>query len=365
MPTISLRLFILLLLYHMLFTLVFHHYLMVHGGDSRAYWEFSIGNYRPASQWMDYFEYGNFFMQWLNYFPAKQWGLPYYVGNMIYGLLAFVGFAELLRLGLAHWGWNSSSRWANGWIAALFLPGIHFWTAGVGKEAILWIGTIWVLKGLAGPFRNGYWTLLGIFLALMTRPIHGALLIGMVLFFVITDPNVRSAPYRWYLWSTIGTAGIVALLILQRQTHLPAFSLQALADFLSSQQRFLESFGAFSYVPMHEYTWPERLWAVLFRPLPWEAVGIWQWAAALENSLLLLAFIAAIVRYCWYRPHLHLPRFLTMGLLLTGGMLLIYMVTLNNLGIIMRMKSIFTPFIGILCARCIVFSKKHPTFDRI
>jgi len=363
MPAIPARLFIFLLLYHLFFTMVFHQYLMVHGGDSRAYWEFTIVNYRPASQWMDYFEYGNFFMQWLNYFPAQQWGLPYFVGNLIYSLLGFLGFAELLRLALAHWGWKEGRIWENSWVLALFLPGVHFWTAGIGKEAVLWIGTIWVLKGLMAPLTKGYWALLGLFLTLMTRPIHGALLLLIASAQLIIKPKVQSSCYRWTLWSGLVLGATVAFVILLRQTHLSSLSMDAVLDFLSSQQQFLESLGAKSYIPMQEYGLAARIWTVLFRPLPWEAQGIWQWAAAIENMLLLISCTMAALLYSWNRPSLRLPHFLVTGLVLTGCVLLVYSYTLNNFGILVRMKSIFMPFIGFLCWHCIVFSKKRPTFD--
>lgn len=355
------RLYTILLFYHLLFTVAFHYYLLSHGGDSIAYWNFSIVNYRPATNWMDYFEYGNFFMQWLNYLPSQVLGLPYWAGNLIYGLISFLGFAELLRLCLSYWGWKEGKLLENAWILALFLPGIHFWTAGVGKEAVLWLGTIWVLKGNTNPWKKGHWVVLGLFLTLMTRPIHGTLLLSGTFINLLLDQRMRRNPYGWLWIGVVLAGGVVAFAILLRQTHLPNLSPSSITAFFNSQQAFLERFGAGSYLPMQEYAWPQRIWAVLFRPLPWEAQGVWQWTAAAENTLLLILTVTASSLLIWKRPAIRIPNFLVFGLLLSGCMFLLFTTTLNNFGIFMRMKSIFLPFIVIFFLKFIAYSNKQTT----
>ncbi|EON76041.1 hypothetical protein ADIS_3169 [Lunatimonas lonarensis] len=362
MPGTAVRLVVLLLLYHLLFTVLFHHYLLTHGGDSIAYWQLSITNYRPALGWMDYFEYGNFFMQWLTYVPARVMGLSYLTGNLLFSLVGFLGFVELLRLGLTHWGWEKGSLLKNAWVLALFIPSAHFWTAGVGKEAVLWLGTIWVLKGNTNLWKNGHWLLLGLFLTGMTRPIHGAVLILITTVYQLQDRKILNSPFRWPVIALSAVGGAFLLYILLRQTHLSAWSLAAIYDFFNSQLEFLAGFQAGSYIPMHEYTWPVRLWTVLFRPHLGESVGIWRWAAALENSFLLLLSLTALGTGVWKRTLLNPPHFVLQGLILGIAMLLLYSVTLNNLGIITRMKSILLPFFGLLWLPYTALIKKKVIF---
>jgi hypothetical protein len=362
MTGIPARLYIILLVYHLLFTAAFHYYLLSHGGDSIAYWEFSIVNYRPAANWMDYFEYGNFFMQWLTYVPSQVMGLSYLTGNLLFSLVGFLGFLELLRLGFTHWGWENGNLLKNAWILALFLPSAHFWTAGVGKEAVLWLGTIWVLKGNTNLWKNGHWLVLGLFLTGMTRPIHGALLLLITTAYQLQDRKIRNSPFLWPVIALSVLGGVLLLYILLRQTHLAAWSLAAIGDFFNSQLEFLTRFQAGSYVPMQGYTWSVRLWTVLFRPHLGESVGIWQWAAALENSFLLLLALTALGTGVWKRTLLNPPNFVLQGLLLGIAMLLLYSVTLNNLGIIMRMKSILLPFFGLLWLPYTALIKKKAIF---
>ncbi|WP_198675318.1 hypothetical protein [Pleomorphovibrio marinus] len=339
-----LRIIFLLAAYHLIFSLFYHSYILTHGGDSLGFWELSISNYRTAERWMDYFEYGNFFMQWLNYVPFKILGMSYFAGNLLYGFLGFLAFAELFRLGYHYWGLSKEWAWENSWVLLLFLPNLHFWTAGVGKETLLWLGLVLCLRWCSFPQKYWYLALFGIFLSFMVRPIHGALLVGVFAVWMVFGSGIASKKYKWVGLGVLLLGSVVSLKVLLRQTHLTELNFSSILAFFSSQQKFLEGFGADSYLEMAEMNFLERFWAVLFRPLPWEAVGFWQWAAALENSIFLVLVITAL----WFllikgkRPKL--PAFLYAGLALTVMMMAIYAMTLNNFGIFMRMKSIFVVF---------------------
>ncbi len=329
-------------IYHIIFVVVYYFFVSIHGGDAQAYWELSIINYRPAEAWMDYFEYGNFFMQWLNYVPSKVLGIPYFVGNLFYGLLGGLGFVMLFRLGLRHWGWDKASPLLNSWVLLLFLPNLHFWTAGVGKETLLWIGMIGCFWGLCLFSRYGYLWALGIFISFMVRPINGLLL--LIISFVWILFTIRELKHKLALGAVFLGLGLIAVKTLLRQTHIPFPSPENLSAFFASQQEFLQGFNAGSYIPMQGLSFPERLFAVMFRPLMWEVSGFWQWAAAIENTFFLLLMATALLfwlRRPFWPPF---PPFLIAGMVLGWVFICIYAFSLNNLGIFMRMKSIFALF---------------------
>lgn len=349
--------------YHLAFTALFHFYIIQHGGDSPGYWYLTIDNYKPAETWMEYWGYGNFFMQWLNYIPSKILGLSYLTGNILYGLLGYIGFRELLLLGHAAWAKEGENLWDRSWVLLLFAPNLHFWTAGVGKETLLFLGLVLCLVGIKAPASHWPYLVFGFFLSFLVRPLNGAVILVVSTLGVIN--RLRFQQKRQYagLFALLALAGFVTVYVLVRQTHMPDISWASLREFTSSQLLFLEGFGAVSYIPIQDYTWPEKIVAVLFRPLPWEARGVWQWAAALENSLAVILILLAIGVVALKRKILKLADFLYVGMGVGALLVLAFALTLNNLGILMRMKSIFMVFFYLLAWNIIFLSKNHYTYS--
>lgn len=131
--------------YHLLFSLIFHHYILEYGGDSVGYWNINADDTQGAVTWMEHWGLGTFFVQWINYLPSRVMGLSYGSGNLLYACISFLGFLKLIQLGYQAWGKLADSPWSRTWVGLLFLPNIHFWTAGVGKEALLWVGLVYAL----------------------------------------------------------------------------------------------------------------------------------------------------------------------------------------------------------------------------
>lgn len=99
---------------------------------------------------------------------------------------------------------------------------------------------------------------------------------------------------------------------------------------------------------MQRYNWIEKLITVVFRPFIWELKDFWSLAAGLENTFLVVIFCIAVYGLFYLKGRINIPLYLWIALIY--GMLLsvLYSITLNNLGIIMRMKSIYLPFFIIL-----------------
>lgn len=331
-----------LLAYHLLFSLIFHHYIIHHGGDSVGYWNLTADASQGASSWMEYLGFGTFFIQWINYLPSRVMGLSYASGNLLYACISFLGFRKLMQLGYAAWGKHRKRPWSRSWVVILFLPNLHFWTAGVGKEALLWVGLVYALTFLQdlGRFRAGF---LGILLSFAVRPLNGAILLLLLGSRLISSKSTQF-PGKW-VW-----VGLLVLLLggatyrLLYQTHMPGLTVSALEEFSRGQFAFLEGFGAGSEFPMASYSWPRKLWTIAFLPLDLGNGRFWQVGAALENGLSLLLVGIAGISWIRFGKKVPFPAFLVYGMAVGILLSLAYALTLNNLGILMRMKSIYMLF---------------------
>lgn len=305
---------------------------------------------------MEHWGLSTFFVQWLNYIPSRVLGLSYASGNLLYSCVSFLGFWKLIQLGYQAWGRHGDHWMSRTWVIVLFLPNIHFWTGGVGKETLLWVGLVYALAFFQnlGRFPSGS---LAIFLSFAVRPLNGAVLLVMLGIRLITTKSTQISG-KW-IWT-----GVLLLLILGAgyrllyQTHMPSLTFAALEEFSKGQFAFLEGFSAGSEVPMDSYSWPRRIWTITFLPLDLGNGSIWHIAAAVENGFSLLLLFLAGIRWIGAGGKVSFPAFLLYGIAVGGMLILAYGLTLNNMGIIMRMKSFYMPFFLLAGWHILNFPKK-------
>ncbi|MCF1751811.1 hypothetical protein [Mariniradius sediminis] len=332
--------------YHMLFAGVFTWYLLEHGGDAVRYWSLEADVSQNPVNWTDYWGHGTFFLQWLHYWPSKVLGLEFWFGNVLYAGISWLGFREIFSL-MRPFIANSGNRVlvATGWLI-LFLPNAHFWSSGVGKEAWLLLGLALVLKGFSSLRVNWFIAVFGLLLAFWVRPAFGIVLGSVSFVFVLADRNLglKTKALVGLIGLLAGSLGIWKLSVMM---HLEDISLASIQQFSASQLDFLAGFQASSEIPMAEYNWLQRFWALLFRPNILEASDFWSFAAALENMVglaLTISGLIAVLSIPKFKLFASLPKFLILALFVCLGMCVVYGLTLNNLGIIMRMKSTYMIF---------------------
>jgi len=337
---------IFLLFYHLTFAGIFTWYIQLHGGDAKGYWELSVETVQDPQRWMGHWGTRSYFIQWLNYIPAKVLGLPFWLGNVLYALASFWAIKELWRMVRGYFP-RVHETWLYGLLCLIFLlPNLHFWSSGIGKESLSLVGLVLFMKGAVQLKKSWWYLLFGIGLSYMVRPLQGGILLAFALPVLWLE---KGFPTR-LKWA--GTAGIVVLGLLVLRfllyiTHIDTLNPDGIAQFSEGQFEFLEGFGAGSAVAMGEYSWGMKLWTLFFRPFIGEASGFWQWAAALENSVALLLGIGFLIgiRKFQFRQ---VPGFIWIGVGFGLVLMIVYALTLNNLGIIMRMKSTYMLFFYLL-----------------
>lgn len=344
----------------MTFAFIFTLYLQNNGGDALRYWDLTADTSQNATTWMHYWGHRTYFVQWLNYIPSKVFGLNFLSGNFLYAAFSFLGIRVLFRATMSKLS-DTKPTWLIlffTWI--LLFPNLHFWTAGIGKEALLFTALIVALDNFTKINKNLYLGILAILLAWWVRPISGAVLF-FICFLSLISKKTKSV-LRNIAILVFGLVGGFAVYRLTVMMHLESYTWNALIEFSKQQMNFLQNLQANSEIPMHDYNPLQRIYALLLRP-DWSDVNnFWTFAAAVEHTCFSLLLIVALITFFKHKT-IPIPKIILWGIFFGLGMTVIYAFTLNNLGIIMRMKSTYMIFFYI-AASFVIFKKKLLTADR-
>lgn len=237
-------------------------------------------------------------------------GDNYWIATLYFSFFSFVGAWYLFRVISAAWPHAKVPAL----VAFLVYPSIAFWSSGIMKEslalpALFCMTAIFLKFWVSSRLRWWNWIVLifsiwigwrlkyyytGIFLS-----VASASLAARYMGTILQIRRVRSQLLLWMLTLLLFLA-VVTLL------H-PNFSLQVLPQVIADNyQAYAEKSdegGMIVFTGLNP-TWgsmirhaPEALASGLFRPFPWEADSWVMLAGALENTVLLVFFLWALIRY--------------------------------------------------------------------
>jgi hypothetical protein len=319
-----------------------------YGGDAFYYWEES--RIITFSEIID--EIGNGsasgFIYLVNYIPSKTLGLSFFVGNIFYALIGFLGFIYLYRivkqlfpdgdilknykfLGLSIFPW------------ILFLPNLHFWSSGVGKDSILFLCISLFIYSIMNLKKRMLGILISVLITLMIRPhITLFLLVSFGIGFIL-DGKLRM--YQKLLILSLFVAGFLSIFnYVMEFIQLENFETVAIEEFASKKADKLNQVSTGSGVDISSYSFPAKIATFLYRPLFFDINGLLAIIVSFEN-LILLIFTIVILKNNPIKAFLR-------GDFLIKGILVYFIIgcvafslILGNLGIMLRQKNMFIPWI--------------------
>jgi hypothetical protein len=235
----------------------------------------------------------------------------------------------------------------------LFLPGLHFWTAGIGKDGPMLMAIC--LAGWSALKIDKRFVWMGAALALMAcvRPhITPMVMAGAVAGLLLT----KQVPTRVRL-ILAPLALIGSIILIGRATQSLNLSLdpESVSTFVEDQQGLGDRFGSGS--DLGSLPLPLKIFSLLFRPLFVDAQGMTQLAASVENS--------ALLYFCGYilfhmKVVLKLARnvfYFTYFLVFDAALILSLSLVSYNIGMGQRMKMMAVP--GILLLYGTIFMYKR------
>jgi len=327
-----------LFLYHLLFGV---YYCFFVKGDAIGYW--AVAQEMTSEDFYKYLglEKGTYFLFALNYFPAKVLGLSYFSGTMLYTLLGFIGLSYFYVI--AYQTVPTNPKIGNYYLFPLvfFMPNLHFWSCGVGKDTLLFLCIGMFAYGLMQPFKRILLLVLALGLSNFIRPhITLFLLVAFGLSFVFSSKV--SGAKRVFLSLVLIGIGIVILPSVMEFAKIEEATIDGFEAFADKKADLLSRGSTGSRIDISSYPFPLKVFTFLFRPLFFDINGIPAAIASFEN-LALLVITVNIFRNKPVQLFKSSP-FVIKGLvifLMIGT--LAFSQSLGNLGIMIRMRNMFLP----------------------
>lgn len=321
--------------YHMFFGLVYWTYAQFNRSDSVHYFNRTS---RYWKSWFGAFAEGTDFIEWLA-FPFVRWfGFNYDMMMFLTTWLGFWGFVyfylffkENLRFNPKFEGWDAITIF-------MFLPNMHFWTASLGKGAVIFAGIGFLVYGLSWPIKRIPHIAFGSFLTYMVRPhILFAILIGMGVGFVLGKEKVPTYQKYMVVLFAIGMSIYVYEDLILYLGYDPNNLLESFEEESAlNADRLQRSAG--SGVDMGSYSLPMKLFTFWFRPLFVDSPNALGIAISIENTLYIYMF-SKVVRKDFITYIKQAPAMVKMSAVVFISISISMTFVMSNLGIIIRQKS--------------------------
>jgi Dolichyl-phosphate-mannose-protein mannosyltransferase len=278
-------------------------------------------------------------------------------GFLVFAWLALLGtiaFYRAFRIALPG---ADHFRYA---VLLFLMPSLVFWTAAIGKEALMTLFLGLSASGAARLLAHQRGALIrlgaGLGLATLLRPNESVVLFGaLALAFLVgrARQTGRRGALGLVAWAgVLGAAGFVIVDVAVHFLHLHSFSLQAINDQLRAQH--LKNVGQgigfgssnYSYSPGFSHYFQDA-YTVFLDPLPFQAHSTTQLLASTENLVILGVVIASLGRLarsvgsCLREPYILLC--------LIYSLVWVYVfASLGNLGLLDRERTLVLPFFFVL-----------------
>lgn len=323
-----------LFFWHTFFCFVYLYYSLTQGGDSIVYYQ------RAISDELIEVNFGTSFIVVFTRFFANL-GFSYvdlFLINNFFGYIGLLAFSSAIQNAT----YNKSKNIKLFGLVLLLLPSISFWTTALGKDAISFMAIGLALWAALDFKKRKVLLLFSIVCMFLVRPHMGAILAISFIFALIFDKKTTIYIKIFLgLICTLCTALIIPIML----NYIGLGEAEGLSDvdqYVDKRQN--SNLGGGSSVDISSMSLPMQMITYLFRPLPFEAHSIFALFASLDNLILIFIFImgvGAILKK--NKPTVESNRiFLWIYFYFS---LIVLASTTANLGIAMRQKWMFIPFI--------------------
>jgi len=324
-------------------------------GDAVGYWRV------PKTYTFDTFKEGLFngegtmFMYAFNFLFSNLLNMSYLSNTLLYSLFGFMGLTFFYIVAIKNVPYNSM---INGYILfplIFFLPNLHFWSSGVGKDTTLFLCIGMFVYALMRPFQRIPLIAISMFLSMAIRPhITLFLLVGIGLAYILGG---KVSPFQRFLFSAVMIGvGIAILPSVMQFAKIEEASAEGFDKFATGKAAVLSRASSGSAIDVSSYPFPLKVLTFWFRPFFFDARNINGLIASLENFVLVVVFIKAM-RTNPIGAFKAAP-FVIKGLvffLIVGT--LAFSQSLGNVGIMIRMRNMFLP--GLIIYMMWVFSYRQ------
>lgn len=339
---------LILFCYHLFFIFFAYQVRVLKGfSDAHFYWalNFDINKYT----WSHFVDYGTNFILFLNY-PFIKLGLPFCFGFVMYGIIGFLGILKWMQWAELVTGEKIYIKGINVLYLFFFLPNLHVWTANLGKEAIIFWCLATVFYAMASHNFKSVHFVLATLLLIIIRP-HVALMLLMAIAAVVFFASKLSLKIRFFI--------VVAFCLVMSLLFYMVLQLTKIEYLDWDRIKYFNDYSILSfkhsgtYVDMLHYNYFYRIFTLNFMPLFVDihtAIGFF---ASVENGIVLLMFITGLCFFIRYYKKIEIASWMKIAVLFMVIASLLYIQRYANLGIFMRTKIMYMPFV-LIALFCII-----------
>lgn len=330
-----------LLYFHLLLAIVYFLYAYFTTSDSKEY----FNQTSLSDSWISNLETGTPFIHFLAYPFVKYLAFNY---EACMGLFAALGYAGFLFFFMLYRHFIKQKLFWNGsdlGVLIFFLPNLHFWSSSLGKGSVIFLGIAMLFYALTALGKHLLLLFFGFFLVYYIRPHIGIIiLMSSVLAFLFSNRGVK----RSYKILVLLLAGIAFYFLYE-----DVMKYTGIEDAESATKRFeklsKDLSKAKSGIDLSNYSLPEKLFALLYRPLFFDSPNALGLFSSIENLFYLVLTFSFILRgglrYIFNADAITKTAFLSFLI----SALALAQIT-GNLGIAMRQKSqVMLLFLFVVC----------------
>lgn len=321
---------------------------MSNGGDAAHYWEYpSKLNFNSLLD-LTAANFGNGFIYLFNFLPANILDLDFFTGNVIYGTFGYIGFIYLYTLCLALFNDNKLLRSIKyGGISLFpliwFLPNFHFWSAGIGKDTLIFSCVVIFLHSLMNPRKKIVQIGLTSLVCFVIRPhILFFLMIALAVSLLL---DVQLKKGQKFILLVI-SAGLVIIIFdnVLNFVRIENVELNAISEYAINKSSNLNQLNSESGIDISNYSYPYKVFTFLYRPFFYDIKGTSFLFSSIEN-LVLLIFTLLLFFKKPFKAFLQSHYIVKTGLVffIIGSMS--FSLILGNLGIMLRQKNMLVPWL--------------------
>jgi hypothetical protein len=231
-----------------------------------------------------------------------------------------------------------------------FMPNLHFWTVNIGKEPLMFFSIASILYALASnKFKSINFTAASLLL-LLIRPHVALMLLSAIILVIIFDPKFNLKKRITILFASFAALLILFYMVLQL-TKIRYFDWNRIMYFNDYSIMSFKHSG--SYVPMLNHNYFYRIFSFNFRPLFYDVKSFLGIVASIENILTLSVCLLGLFFIAKFRNKIHYYSWMKIAFGFSLIASLLYIQRYANLGIFMRTKIMFQPFLIIAFLSCI------------
>lgn len=233
-------------------------------------------------------------------------------------------------------------------LLVLFLPGIHFWTAFIGKDGFLFLGgaiAVWSAINIRQrwlPFA------IGVVFMVLFRPHIAGLAVASIAVAVFFDRDTHGpAKIALGAMALVGVAAVASTI--QSTFQLDVTNTEAVSEIFARQAKAGDITVGTTNVIGGGFLL--KLFSLLFRPLFFDAGGFDGLVASAENLVLLGMFVYAIRRRRWLLTLCRGVLAVRYAAIFAFGLTVVLTLSYYNVGLGLRQKMMMMPaLLTIFCA---------------